>query len=119
VTSTETDEPTTAAADRALSAIRTEWERSISDAYAGGPTGRDRVWNRLRPLIDQYADAKAEGLAASTNDDAAPSAEKHEDSSRILTSDTAAATNETVETEPPGQQKPPRAKPTARKATAS
>lgn len=95
------------ALEQKLSAIRTEWERSISDAYAGGPAGRERVWHRLLPLIDDYADAKA----------AAQDTSEHEDSSPILMSETAPQT--TAETQPPGTPKPPRAKPTARKATTS
>lgn len=103
--------------EQRLAAIRAEYERSISDAYAGGPAGRERVWNRLLPLIDQYADAKAAAQQPDETDVA--SAGKHEDSSPILMSETAPATAQTAETEPPGPAKPPRAKPTARKATAS
>lgn len=124
---TTTDQDAAAAADRALVAIRTEWERSISDAYAGGPTGRDRVWNRLLPLIAQYADAKAaaqhhdETTTAATDSSAAPSTAKHEDSSPILMSQTAAtAESKPAATEAAASTKPkPPTKPTARKATAS
>lgn len=134
---------TLSALEHKRAAIRTEFERSISDAYAGGPAGRERVWARLLPLIDAYADAKSsarqprESTAAPANADdiAAPTAgdntaanpteagttspAKHEDPSPILMSQTAAATQETAETEPPGPTKTPRTKPTARKATAS
>ncbi len=116
----------TDALERKLAAIRTEHERSLSDAYAGGPAGRERVWARLLPLIEDYADAKAAARQPDENNatiaagDGAPDTAKHEDPSPILMSETAAKSDEhTVETEPPGAPKPPRAKPTARKATAS
>ena len=41
--------------EAALGEIRTEYERSISDAYAGGPRARDHAWKRLEPLIESYA----------------------------------------------------------------
>ena len=124
----------TSALEQTLAAIRTEFERSISDAYAGGPAGRERVWARLLPLIDDYAAAKAsarqpsestaaptagDNTAANPTEAGTTSPAKHEDPSPILMSQTAAATQETAETEPPGPTKTPRTKPTARKATAS
>lgn len=102
-------------------AIRTQYERSLSDAYAGGPAGRERVWARLLPLIDDYADAKAatqqsdENSTPSPDDKPAPDTAKHEDSSPILMSD--GAQEPTTGKEPPGTPQPPRAKPNARKAT--
>jgi hypothetical protein len=38
-----------------LAKIRAEYERSIPDAYAGGPAARNEAWNRLATLIDTYA----------------------------------------------------------------
>ena len=39
----------------ALDAIRVEYMRGISDAYAGGPRGRQLAWDRLREAIELYA----------------------------------------------------------------
>lgn len=47
-----------------LAEIRAEYERSIPDAYAGGPAARGQAWNRLATLIHTYAD----GLSTPTID---------------------------------------------------
>lgn len=41
-----------------LDDIRTEYMRSLPDAYAGGPTARTQAWARLVALINDYADSK-------------------------------------------------------------
>lgn len=38
-----------------LAEIRAEYERSIPDAYAGGPAARAQAWQRLEALIQAYA----------------------------------------------------------------
>lgn len=87
----------------AIAAVRAEFERSISDAYAGGPAGRDRVWRRLEPLIDAYAAARVHETTTET-----------EQPSPILPPEPATAPAVAPEaTDTPT----PRAKPTARKAT--
>jgi len=96
----------------ALAAIRTEYERGISDAYAGGPSGRELSWRRLNERIDDYARTYAAANPAST--------ERQESSSPILAPDSATAQQSTSDEEPSGKPAAaPRAKPTARKATAS
>lgn len=77
-----------------LAAIRTEFERGIPDAYAGGPQGRERVWQRVRPLIEDYS--KSHTVSAD---------------SPILSADPAQADAA------PTTEKAARAKPTTRKAT--
>jgi hypothetical protein len=38
-----------------IAEIRAEYERSIPDAYAGGPAARAQAWQRLANLIHTYA----------------------------------------------------------------
>jgi hypothetical protein len=42
-----------------LTEIRAEYERSIPDAYAGGPAARTQAWCRLEAAIQAYADSQS------------------------------------------------------------
>lgn len=49
-----------------LAEIRAEYERSIPDAYAGGPAARAQAWQRLATLIQAYADDQQTPTIAET-----------------------------------------------------
>lgn len=38
-----------------LDDIRTEYMRTLPDAYAGGPRVRSQTWQRIAEMIEEYA----------------------------------------------------------------
>lgn len=57
VSVTATDDATGPLLDIFLDTIRAEYMRGIPDAYACGPRARERTWQRLKDMIEAYADA--------------------------------------------------------------